>query len=271
MTTVRKIITNALNRLAVTSANSVPTDEETSICLGALNSLIDSLSNSILNIHTINPYRFTIDANKGKYTLGPALDDNGDPTGADWVIPRPMRIEQAVLMVYPAYTIDPETGQEVIGQTTGTLFLPLQKLNFSQYSSLTVRALETTWPTTVYDNNGYPLRTLEFWPIPQMSLACELWLWEPLATYASLDDELNLPPGYERYLTLKLALEVAPDFSKVVTDTLRATLAEAENNVKVLNQMPTYGRPTTLGRALSSRTGSYVIGDSQQNRIPRIW
>lgn len=263
MTTIRKIITTALRNLGVTSANSVPTAEDVDISMEAFNSLIDSLSNDILNIHTINPYRFPMNAGQQAYTVGPEFDVNGDPTGADWVIPRPMRIENAVLMVYA-----PVDG-DVIGENSGTLFLNLNLINYSQFAAITVRRLETNWPTAVYDNGGYPLRTLKFWPVPQDSLACELWLWEPLATYETLDQELNLPPGYERYFVLKLAKEIAPEFGAQWTQTLELKLKEAESAVRTLNQTPTFAQQTALARGVTQRTPPYVTNDGKFTRIPR--
>ena len=105
MSTMRSIITAALRRLGANSANAVPTAEDTDVCLQAMNALIDSLSNDLLNIHTITPIRFLLTPLQQTYTLGPRADVNGDATGADWVVERPMRIETAVLMVYPTVTV----------------------------------------------------------------------------------------------------------------------------------------------------------------------
>jgi hypothetical protein len=265
MVTIRKIITTSLRNLGVTSSNAVPTAEDIEISMQAFNALIDSLSNNVLNIHTVNPYRFEMQAGKSEYTLGPEVDDAGNPTDADWVIPRPMRIEQAVLMVYA-------TGPEPnIGANSGTLFLSLELLNYSQYASITVRKLETNWPTSVYDNGGYPVRKLTFWPVPQQTLACELWLWQPLATYDTLDENLDLPPGYERYLMLKLAKEVSPEFGAVWTNTLEIRMKEAENEVKTLNQQIAFVQPSALGRGVTNRSPAYVQNDGKYSRIPRVW
>lgn len=268
MATIRKLITTALRNLAVVSANSVPTAEDISVSLQAFNALIDSLSTDILNIHTVLPYRFPVVAGKNTYTLGPALDDNGLPTNADWVISRPMRIENAVLLVNAPTT--EVNGQVVIGETSSTLFFDLQLLNFSQYAGITVRKLETTWPTSLFDNGAYPLRTLKLWPVPEVTLACELWLWEPLATYASLDDELNLPPGYERYLVLKLAKEVCPEFGANWTNTLEARLQESESGVKTLNQQTNYTKQSGPGRNVTNRTPPYATSDGKYTRTPRV-
>lgn len=266
MATIRTIITDSLNRLNANAQNAVATAEDIAVCQAALNPVIDSLSNSILNIHTITPQRFPLTSNKQSYTLGPEFDVNGNATGADWITVRPMRIETAVLLAFATYDT-PESGD--IGFNNGTLSPSLQIINYAQFSGLTVRKLTSTWPTCVYVDGGFPLRTLSFWPVPQTTLAVELWMWEPLSVYSDIDEDLNLPPGYERYFVLKLAVEVASTFGKKVSDTLKATLTEAESNVKTLNQVPAYSRPSQAGNALGHRTPNYVSGDNVTNRIPR--
>jgi len=124
----------------------------------------------------------------------------------------------------------------IITITSTTLVLPLNIVSDEVYSSITLRGMGNQWPTTMYDSGSYPLRELSFWPVPQAANAVELWLWEPLFTYETLDDELNLPPGYERYLRFKLAAEVAAEFGKEVPQAVAAGLMEAEANVKRLNQ-----------------------------------
>lgn len=257
MATIRKLITGALSRLNAASANSPPTAEDIDVGLAAFNSLIDSLSNNILNIYTTRPYRFPMVAGVGDYTLG--------PTG-DWVLERPMRIETAVLIAYPTTNDEGD-----ITANNNTMFLPLDRINYAEYSSIVVRKLQTTWPTVVYDSGTYPNRLLRFWPIPQQTLAVELWLWEPLATYDSIDEELNLPPGYERYLTLKLAMELAPEFGKTVTDTLMATLAEAESAVKTINQMTTVSQASNAAVSLTRRAPGMARSHGVSNRIPRTF
>lgn len=120
--------------------------------------------------------------------------------------------------------------------TQNSLYLPLTQLSDEQYSSIRLRAMTNAFPTMVYDNGNFPTRTLAFYPVPTQQNGVELWLWEPLETYDDLDAELNLPQGYERYLKLALAIELAAEFGKEVPEVLRANLADAERNLKSMNQ-----------------------------------
>ena len=117
-----------------------------------------------------------------------------------------------------------------------TVFLPLQQLSDEAFSSIRLRGMHNQWPTSVYDNGNYPARTLSMWPVPTSQQGIELWLWEPLNTYGDLDAELNLPPGYERYLRYALAIELAAEFGKEVPPAVQAVAKEAEQNIKRMNQ-----------------------------------
>ena len=134
-----------------------------------------------------------------------------------------------------------------------TVFLPLQQLSDEEYSSIRLRGMTNQWPTQVYDNGNYPLRTLSFWPVPTTRQGVELWLWEPLNVYASLDEELNLPQGYERYLKFALAVELAAEFGKEVPPIVLAGLQEAEQNLKRMNQKTPIKKPSSLMKNVSNQ------------------
>ena len=212
MTTARELITGSLRLINVVRANQTPNAQDMDISIEALNGLMDSMGNDLLNIYTFSPYRFPLTPGQQTYTLGPATDDSGNPTGANWVIPRPMRIEEAKIMRFA--TISGSSPNWVITGGPSTLYMPMRKLSVYEYASIRLRSLPNNWPWQYYDDGSYPVRNIDLWPIPQESNAIELWLWEPLADYSTLDDELDLPMGYLRYLRFKLAIELAAEFGK---------------------------------------------------------
>lgn len=110
MTTARKLIKGSLRLINAIAANEEPSAEDTDITISALNGMLDSMANDLLNVYTFTPYRFLLEAGKTDYLLGPALDSAGIATGADWVVERPMRIEQAKVMLYPSVVCEPGPG-----------------------------------------------------------------------------------------------------------------------------------------------------------------
>ena len=101
MTTIRQILTGSLRLINAIQTNEEASAADMEIAREALNALIDSKSNDLLNIHTITPFRYALVPGQFLYKLGPALDDAGNATNADWVTERPMRLEQAKMMRNP--------------------------------------------------------------------------------------------------------------------------------------------------------------------------
>lgn len=120
--------------------------------------------------------------------------------------------------------------------TENTVFLELGMISDEEFASIRLRCMHNQWPTVMYDNGDFPVRKLSFWPVPASVQGVELWLWSPIDVYASLDEELDLPQGYERYLRYALAVELAAEFGKEIPNVVTAILTEAESNLKKLNQ-----------------------------------
>lgn len=102
-TTIRELITGALRLNRLIATNETPTDDEARIATEALGGLIDSMQTDLLNIYKTTPRRFLLSPNQQGYTLGPAVI-NGEATGVDWVLERPVRVERAVLLQNPNVT-----------------------------------------------------------------------------------------------------------------------------------------------------------------------
>lgn len=152
----------------------------------------------------------------------------------------------------------------------GTIFKNIRMVPDEEFASIRMRGITNAFPVVMLDNGGYPNRQLMFWPIPSSAQQCvELWLWQPLQIYG-LDDELDLPPGYERYLVYALAVELADIMGKKITRDIAESLHEAENNIKTLNAVDFVSEPSGALLALSSRGRAYNYIDfiSGANMLP---
>ena len=223
-----------MDKIGANAANSEPTDEDIQKSLSIFNSWLLSKSNEILNVHQIYPAAFYFNAGQYSYTIGPATDDSGNPTNADWVTERPVRIEKFNL-VMGTFTI---SGNEVVNDPNGaTIYLPIEKQTTAEFADIRMRGITNALPTKCIDIGGYPVRTIQFYPVPSDSTkACELWLWEPVQIY-TLDSYINMPDGYERYYIYGLAMELCDVFAKTPTPEMITSFAEAESVVKILNQV----------------------------------
>ena len=95
MSSVRTIVNDALRLINSIQVGENATAAEMETSLAFLNSMIDSWSNDELNRFLLKPYYFNTVPNQKEYTLGPEFTVDGEVTGADWVIKRPMRLEKA--------------------------------------------------------------------------------------------------------------------------------------------------------------------------------
>lgn len=227
-TTLRKMITGSLRLLNAVQANEAPTDDDMQICIEALNAMIDSWSNNSLNIYSINPYYFMMAANQKTYTLG---------TGGDWDIPRPMAIENA----YVSYNavIDNSTTPPSLMSSAQSVDLPMAMWTDDQYAAVSVKDTTSTYPMALYDTGDYPLRTIILFPIPNQAQPITLWLRQPLfAEFASLDQEIDFPKGYERAFRFNLAVEVAAEFGKSIPDSVSTTASNSQRELMTLNFVP---------------------------------
>lgn len=148
-------------------------------------------------------------------------------TGGDWAIMRPMRIEQAYVIWN-----DPLSVQAVD--------ITMQALNDAQFASLAVKNTPSNFPFAFYDNGNYPLRTLSLWPIPTQSTGIRFWLWQPLIDFTNLNTIVQYPPGYERAYRYNLAVELAPEFGKMVPPQVAAIAEASMANLATLNSTPQY-------------------------------
>lgn len=248
-TTVRELIKASLRKINAIQPGEDPTDDDLNISLESLEAMVDSWSNNKLLIYTMNPYYFLAEPNKQTYTLGP---------GGDWDVERPMQIEQAYINYNAQYTLGPPP---VITNTENTASLPIGIANDAQWASIPVKQLSAVFPTILYDDGNYPLRNISLYPIQNQYQVIVLWLWQPLLNYDNLDDPVEFPPGYERALIFNLAVELAPEFGKIVPDSVEQTATTSKMALAAVNSDPqVMGSDRSLGQRGS--VWNWIYGDT---------
>jgi hypothetical protein len=150
-------------------------------------------------------------------------------------------------------TIRPNTNTRAGSIGEGTVSINIETVNDEQYAGIPQRGVTNAIPQVMLDNGGYPNRQLLFWPIPtDRTVGVELWCWEPLGIYTSPTEELNLPRGYERWLTYTLALELSDLFGKPPSADIIASQAEAEEALQSINRVALTTPASDLALSLNS-------------------
>lgn len=252
-TTVREMIKSSLRKINAIQPGEEPTDSDLDISLEALELMIDSWSNDQLMIYSLNPYYFVANPGQQVYTLGPS---------GDWNIERPMNINQSFLRLNAQVSGNPQQ----ISFPSNTADLPIAIANDAQWASIAVKQLSAVFPTILYDDGNFPLRNIYLYPIPNQTQVVALWLWQPLDNFQTLDEPVEFPPGYERAIIYNLAMDLAPEFGKVLDDDTINIAYDSKMAIAAVNSDPQMmGSDRSLGRY--SSVWNWIYGD--QIPIPR--
>lgn len=210
MTTVLDLITASLQDLGAIAIEEVPSAAEAANGLDALNNLIEQWNTESLMVYNVEPQVFNVVPAQQTYTIG---------IGGNFNVERPVEIPAA-------YNRNVNGYDYPIRVTT----------NFQEYADIQAKPIESSLISILYDDGGFPLKTLWAWPIPQNTdYTLVLWTWKAITSFASLSTVISLPPGYKRALQKNLAIEVAPAYGREVSALLNSQAIESKAQVKRVN------------------------------------
>lgn len=210
--TANDLITQSLRLIGVLSGNEPPSASEANTGLQYLNDMIDSWSTQQMLIISKVTETFALVANQQSYQMG---------TGApDFNTVRPQKIENAI-------------WQQPQGATNYNLEIDI--INQDQWAALTVPTTQSNIPTKLFVNYTFPYATLYFWPIPLQANNLILWSWKPITELSTLTTAVSLPPGYNKALRYNLAVELAPEFGRQLSDIIIAQAVDSKADIKRMN------------------------------------
>lgn len=214
--TAQDLIVSAMRKIGVIASGEPAKPEELADALVILNDLIDSWANQRLMIFTVNRQVFAITAAKQAWTIGP---------GGDFNVPRPPRIDRAglILLSNPAQPLE----------------LPLDLISDRAWAGVPVKNIPSTVPYEVWDDGGFPLRTLTYYPAPSASAQTALYTWTALSQFPDLNvTDITFPPGYARMIRYNLAVELAPEFNAEIPAAVASIAASSKAEIKSFNVTP---------------------------------
>ena len=205
-TTAAVIISDALKEIGVIGEGETPTATMYSDGLRMINRMLETLSHSPAFEFSAYPQITKTLAGQSSFKIG--------PTG-DVVAERPIKINSALCTFqgidYPADVIDAD-----------------------QYDALEDKSTTGSVPWCVYYGGEFPDASVYLWPISTggtLKLRCTAVLKQ----FASTSTQIELPPGYEDYLMLGLAIRAAPQYQKTLNPETRLAYRAAKTAVKKTN------------------------------------
>jgi hypothetical protein len=208
------LITSALRLI-----NVMASGEETPLAmanesLAVLNDMIDGWNAERQAIFTTRSDDFPYVLGKQSYTLG---------TGGDFNIPRPARIDamSTILLNNPANPVE----------------VPMAMYSVEDWQTqVPVKVVNGSIPLICYDDGGFPLRTLNFWPIPtEQPNAVRIYSWQALTQPAVLDSVIAFPPGYAEAFRYNLAVRLSAEFASTLSPTVATIAIASLARIKTMN------------------------------------
>ena len=214
------IICSSLRLVGILAGGELPNGNDANDCLIVLQGMWDSWNAERLMIPTVPRNLYNLTAGQQAYTIGI------DPTGAmvaNFSVPRPPAIERMGIIT-PNNPAQP-------------LELPLQYLTVAQWQEVPVKNIQSALPQYCWDDQGFPFRTLTFWPEPNVNLQVAIYPWAALTAPAALTTQMAFPPGYQKAFRYNLAVDLAAEFPPVEPQILQAVAAIAIESKRIVKAM----------------------------------
>jgi hypothetical protein len=212
--TGRELVSASLRLIGAVAPGESLAAQEATDGLSALNRMIGSWSTEGLMIHAVTQETpVTLTAGDSTVTLGTSGD----------ITTRPMEIVAAFIR-------------------QGSTDHPVRLLSTSEFASISDKSVQSSIPSDLFDDGGYPRRTLTLYPVPAAANSLVLVTKRALTEIATLDTAVSLPPGYEDALVYNLAVRLSPEYGRPVSAEVAMIANESKANIKRLNQRPAYLR-----------------------------
>jgi hypothetical protein len=116
--------------------------------------------------------------------------------------------------------------------------MPVRLLTLEEYASIPDKTATATYPHSLYDDGGYPQRTIKLYPVPSAAHKLVLYTKRALTQIATLNTDVSFPPGYEEMCIYNLALRLAPEYGRPVSAEIAMVAQESKANIKRANHRP---------------------------------
>lgn len=208
--TVRDLIKKSLVLIGAVSPGENISAQEASDGLSSLNDLLDSWSTDGLLIPTTTIEEFTLVPGQGSYTIGPSGNFN---------------------------TVNPQVIEEArLKDVSGTpIELPIKVLSTQEWADVIQKTVTSSQPDSLYFQRSGALSTIYLYPVPSAANKLVLYSKKTLGSFASANDVISLPPGYQRALRYNLALELAVEYGKQPSEYVFQTSQELKAQLMRVN------------------------------------
>lgn len=200
-----QMIDRAYSLLGYKAAGEPLSADDAEYGRNALNAMLDGWNTQRLFIVSVQEVVATVTGSP--VAVGPGLDVD---------IERPVRMEQGAFV-----------------RVAGVDY-PLTWIERERFNAIAQKAVDSAIPEFAYYDAAAPDASIYLWPYSSAPIALHLQVQTPLAQFASVTDEVILPPGYRKAIEYSLAEELAPGIKELPLTVMRAA-ANARRAIRRTN------------------------------------
>jgi|SRR5579872_98672 len=206
------LIASALRLIGALASGETAGASESADAQVILNQMLDAWGAEHLMVFTLNRLTFSLLSGKQTYTLG---------VGGDFNTARPPRIDYVsiVNLANPALPLE----------------LPIKMYTDTEWQGVPVKLTSGSLPFGVYDDGGFPLRSLSYFPIPNIGVNTIIGGWAQLTQFADLTVDVTFPPGYAEAIKYNFSVRLAAEWPGNVSELTLQLASESKARIKSSN------------------------------------
>ncbi len=112
---------------------------------------------------------------------------------------------------------------------------PIEVVNERDWAAIPDRQRLSFIITKLFWDRGNPTGNVYVSPVPQGNMSAEIHTFTPFTQFADVTTPIAFLPGYLRFITSGLAIELAPQYDMTPSPTLLANFGDAASRVRKLN------------------------------------
>ncbi len=231
MSTVSDLIKGSLRLLGAIAQGETPSSNASADALSALNDMLESWSNDGFLIYHRVIESLTLTASTASYTIGSSGAFNTT---------RPVRIANAL-----------------VKQSGSNDEIPIRIYNEDEWAQISDKTLTSILPQGIYYDPNFALGLIYVWPVPSATASLILYSDKPLSNFSLIADTVSLPPGYKEAMRYNLAVRLAPEYGRPISQDIAMIASESKAAIMRTNNEPVYMQSDVFG----------LVGDKKQFNI----
>ena len=116
---------------------------------------------------------------------------------------------------------------EAASVASGGIDSPLAIVDSAGWEQVPEKQMQSVYVKVLYCDYAYPTSSVYIAPIPRLGGSLEIWIYVIIPQFATVNDPIDLPPGYEDALRYNFAVALLPEFPRSQADPSLPALAQS--------------------------------------------